>query len=125
MPSTNSVAGSVIVAIAGSRTDSGRIAAKFAQATGGAPQATVIVTGAKVPAVHAAFANAIASHSIGEVGWFVFLLALSAAVLTVAMSGYWSGARARWAKKIAGKSRRAFVVQKLNDLRAEPERIAR
>ena len=42
-------------------------------------------------------ARSIASHSIGEVGWFVFLLALSAAVVTVALSGYWSGTRARWA----------------------------
>lgn len=42
-------------------------------------------------------AKAIASHSIGEVGWFVFFLALSAGAVAVALSGYWSGARARWA----------------------------
>ena len=42
-------------------------------------------------------AKSIASHSIGEVGLFVLFLGLSAAVVTVALSGYWSGARARWA----------------------------
>lgn len=42
-------------------------------------------------------AKSIASHSIGEVGLFVFFLALSAGVVVVALSGYWSGARARWA----------------------------
>ncbi|MFM8470206.1 MAG: hypothetical protein ACKODH_09590, partial [Limisphaerales bacterium] len=42
-------------------------------------------------------AKAIASHSIGEVGWFVFFLALSAGAVAVALSGYWSGARTRWA----------------------------
>ncbi|WP_337997546.1 MmgE/PrpD family protein [Oleispirillum naphthae] len=52
------------VALGGSRTDSGKVAAGFAKEIGGAPQATVIGNGARVPAVHAAFANAIASHSI-------------------------------------------------------------
>jgi len=42
-------------------------------------------------------AKAIASHSVGEVGWFVFFLALSAGAVAVALSGYWSGARVRWA----------------------------
>ncbi len=42
-------------------------------------------------------AKGIASHSIGEVGYFVFFLALSAGAVAVAMSGYWSGTRARWA----------------------------
>lgn len=52
------------VAVAGSRTDSGAVAARFAVDTGGAPEATVIGHPGRVPAVHAAFANAIASHSI-------------------------------------------------------------
>ncbi len=52
------------VAFAGSATGSGRIAARFATETGGTPESTVIGTGARVPAVHAAFANAIASHSV-------------------------------------------------------------
>jgi 2-methylcitrate dehydratase PrpD len=52
------------VALAGSRTDTGRIAADFALELGGAAQSTLIGRGNKVPAVHAAFANAIASHSI-------------------------------------------------------------
>lgn len=52
------------VALGGSTTDSGRIAAEFAIDTGGKQEATLIGNGARVPAVHAAFANAIASHSI-------------------------------------------------------------
>lgn len=42
-------------------------------------------------------AKAIASFSIGEVGLFVLFLTLSVAVMVVALSGYWSGPRARWA----------------------------
>lgn len=52
------------VAIGGSQTDSAKIAARFALETGGAEQASLIGMPGKVPAVHAAFANAIASHSI-------------------------------------------------------------
>jgi 2-methylcitrate dehydratase PrpD len=53
------------VALGGSRTDSGQIAAKFAEQTAGTAEATLIGRGGgKVPAVNAAFANAIASHSI-------------------------------------------------------------
>lgn len=58
------------VAIAGSATDSGRIASRFVAGTGGRPEATIIgAHGAadedrRVPAIHAAFANAIASHSV-------------------------------------------------------------
>jgi hypothetical protein len=47
-------------------------------------------------------AKAIAAHSIGEVGWFAFFLVLSAAAVAVALSGYWSGARARWAGVMLG-----------------------
>jgi 2-methylcitrate dehydratase PrpD len=52
------------VALAGSQTDSGRIAARFAVETGGRDEATLIGDGRSVPAVHGAFANAIASHSV-------------------------------------------------------------
>ncbi len=52
------------VALGGSRTDSAKIAARFAEENGGKAEATLIGHGGKVPAVHAAFANAIASHSI-------------------------------------------------------------
>src|SRR3990170_2072187 len=52
------------VAIAGSQTESGRIAREFAVKTGGVPEATLIPSGQRVPALHAAFANAIAAHSI-------------------------------------------------------------
>jgi 2-methylcitrate dehydratase PrpD len=53
------------VALAGSQTDSARIAARFAAEIGGRAEATLIGDGRTVPAVHGAFANAIASHSIG------------------------------------------------------------
>ena len=52
------------VALAGSRTDSGRLVADFAVETGGAEQATLLGRRERVPAVHAAFANAVAEHSI-------------------------------------------------------------
>jgi 2-methylcitrate dehydratase PrpD len=52
------------VGLAGSQTDSGKIAARFAAETGGVAEATIIGDGRLVPAVHAAFANAIASHSV-------------------------------------------------------------
>jgi 2-methylcitrate dehydratase PrpD len=52
------------VALGGSQTESGRIAALFAQDSAGKEMATIIGNGAKVPADSAAFANAIASHSI-------------------------------------------------------------
>jgi 2-methylcitrate dehydratase PrpD len=52
------------VALAGSQTDSGRIGNRFAAETGGGPEATLIGDGRRVPAVHAAMANAISSHSV-------------------------------------------------------------
>lgn len=52
------------VGLAGCRTESGAIAARFASDLGGPPQARVIGTPFRVTAVHAAFANAIASHSV-------------------------------------------------------------
>ncbi|MGH3741332.1 MAG: MmgE/PrpD family protein, partial [Micromonosporaceae bacterium] len=52
------------VALSGSQADSGRLAGDFAVEMGGVPQATVIGRADRVPAVHAAFANAVAQHSI-------------------------------------------------------------
>ncbi len=52
------------VAIAGSQTESGRIAREFAASMGGHEQATVLGGSARVPAMQAAFANAISSHSV-------------------------------------------------------------
>ena len=52
------------VALGGSRTESGKIAASFAEATACAPQATLIGNGARASTDRVAFANAIASHSI-------------------------------------------------------------
>lgn len=52
------------VAIAGSQTASGEVARRFAQSAGGHPEATLIGDGARVPAMQAAFANAISSHSV-------------------------------------------------------------
>ena len=51
------------VAVSGSQTESGRVAREFAASTGGHPQATLIGDGRRVPAMSAAFANAISSHS--------------------------------------------------------------
>jgi 2-methylcitrate dehydratase PrpD len=52
------------VAIAGSHAESGRIAGDFVISMGGRPESTVIGRGDRVPDVHAAFANAVAEHSI-------------------------------------------------------------
>ena len=52
------------VAIAGSRTESGRVARAFVQDAGGRAEAALIGDTVRVPAAHAAFANAISSHSI-------------------------------------------------------------
>ena len=52
------------VGLAGSQTDSGRIGCRFVVETGGQPEATLIGDGRRVPAVHAALANAISSHSV-------------------------------------------------------------
>jgi 2-methylcitrate dehydratase PrpD len=52
------------VAIAGSQTESGRIACEFAKVQGGKAEATLIGAGARVPMTHGSFANAISCHSI-------------------------------------------------------------
>jgi 2-methylcitrate dehydratase PrpD len=52
------------VAVAGSRTGSGEVARRFAKSIGGHAQATLIGDAERVPALHAAFANAISSHSV-------------------------------------------------------------
>lgn len=52
------------VAIAGGQTGSGRISARWGEAQGGPAEATFLASGARGPAMHVAFANAIASHSI-------------------------------------------------------------
>jgi len=52
------------VAIAGSQTESGRIARKFAEVQGGKAEATLIGANSRVPMTHGSFANAISSHSI-------------------------------------------------------------
>jgi len=52
------------VAIAGSQTESGEIARAFGAVTGGKAEATLIGGNLRVPAMQAAFANAISSHSV-------------------------------------------------------------
>jgi 2-methylcitrate dehydratase PrpD len=52
------------VALAGSQTESGKIACRFAKLQGGAAETTLIGADARVPMTHGAFANAISSHSI-------------------------------------------------------------
>lgn len=52
------------VALAGSQADTGQLVGQFVTAVGGAPDATLIGSGARVPMMHAAFANAISEHSV-------------------------------------------------------------
>ncbi|WP_077000185.1 MmgE/PrpD family protein [Variovorax sp. KK3] len=52
------------VAVSGSQTGSGKIARAFADVTGGHAEATLIGGTGRVPAMQAAFANAISSHSV-------------------------------------------------------------
>jgi 2-methylcitrate dehydratase PrpD len=52
------------VAVAGSQSESGRIACAFAAVQGGKPETTLIGSDARVPMTHGSFANAISSHSI-------------------------------------------------------------
>jgi len=52
------------VAISGSQTESGKVARKFAAITGGHTESTLIGGDTRVPAMQAAFANAISSHSV-------------------------------------------------------------
>lgn len=52
------------VALAGSASESGRVARRYARSGGGKPRATLIGDGARVPMELAGFANAISSHSI-------------------------------------------------------------
>jgi 2-methylcitrate dehydratase PrpD len=52
------------VALAGSQTDSGRIAADTMISVAGLPQATVLGRNVKIPAMNAALANATSEHSI-------------------------------------------------------------
>ena len=52
------------VALAGSRSESGHVARRYARSIGGKPRSTLIGDGARVPMEIAGFANAICSHSI-------------------------------------------------------------
>lgn len=52
------------VAVSGSQTESGKVARAFAAVTGGHAEATLIGGTGRVPAMQAAFANAISSHSV-------------------------------------------------------------
>jgi 2-methylcitrate dehydratase PrpD len=52
------------VAVAGSQTESGEVARKFAAVTGGHAEASLVGGEGRVPAMQAAFANAISSHSV-------------------------------------------------------------
>ena len=47
-------------------------------------------------------AKAIAGFSIRQVGWYVLLLAVAIGLLTVVLSGFLSGTRARWAGVLLG-----------------------
>lgn len=52
------------VAVAGSQTGSGEVARRYARFSGGHAESTLIGDAARVPAMQAAFANAISSHSV-------------------------------------------------------------
>ncbi|VWX61204.1 conserved hypothetical protein [Burkholderiales bacterium 8X] len=52
------------VAVSGSQTESGKVARQFAAITGGHAESTLIGGSGRVPAMQAAFANAISSHSV-------------------------------------------------------------
>lgn len=52
------------VALSGSRARTGEIIREYVVTTGGEEQATVLGSGCRVPMMHAAFANAVAEHSI-------------------------------------------------------------
>ncbi|MGP1613768.1 MAG: MmgE/PrpD family protein, partial [Pollutimonas bauzanensis] len=52
------------VAVSGSQTESGKVAGMFAASTGGRAESTLIGGTERVPAMLAAFANAISSHSV-------------------------------------------------------------
>src|SRR5262245_5525743 len=52
------------VALAGSRSESGHVARRYARSIGGKARSTLIGDGARVPMEIAGFANAISSHSI-------------------------------------------------------------
>jgi 2-methylcitrate dehydratase PrpD len=85
------------IALCGSQTDSGRIAGEFAAGLGGVEQATVIGRAKRVPAVHAAFANAISQHSIelddvDEEALFHYAPPIMSATLAVAQQVDASGA---------------------------------
>src|SRR6185436_11936617 len=47
-------------------------------------------------------AKAIASFSHGEIGWFIFFLMLSLGSVLLMLSGWFAGARARWAGVLLG-----------------------
>lgn len=84
------------VAIAGSRTDSGRIAREFARLQGKAPEATLIGGGGRVPMAAAGFANAISCHSIelddiDVLALFHFSPPVFSAALAVAEASHASG----------------------------------
>lgn len=86
------------VALNGSRTDSGRIAGEFAVELGGVAESTVLGRTERVPAVHAAFANAVSSHSIelddvDDLALFHYGPPVIAASLAVAQSVRADGAR--------------------------------
>jgi 2-methylcitrate dehydratase PrpD len=52
------------VGLAGSQADTGKLVGQFVTSVGGAPEASLIGSGARVPMMHAAFANAISEHSV-------------------------------------------------------------
>ena len=84
------------VALGGTKTDSGRIAAEFSREMGDKGEATIIGFGYRVSAPGAAFANAILSHSIelddvDLLAYFHFSPPIYSAALAMAERGHSSG----------------------------------
>jgi 2-methylcitrate dehydratase PrpD len=77
------------VALGGTQTKSARIAAEFAREMGGKEESSLIGFGSRVAAPHAAFANAISSHSIelddvDDLAYFHFSSPIYSAALATA-----------------------------------------
>lgn len=84
------------VALAGTRTESGRIAAQFSKDFGEKAEATIIGFGYRVSAPSAAFANAIISHStelddVDSLSYIHFSPPILSAALAMAERGHISG----------------------------------
>ncbi|MBM9460339.1 MmgE/PrpD family protein [Nocardioides sp. zg-536] len=85
------------VGLAGSQADTGQLVGQFVTSVGGAPEASLIGSGARVPMMHAAFANAISEHSVelddvDELALFHYAPVIMSTALAVGQATRASGA---------------------------------